>query len=391
MEPNIHRIPAGQSFTRTFAGSEFQATRADCGTGDLGPACFAAGQPLESGNFLLQLCYAESVPDEQSGNDFNGTFPTDGSVICVTQPFTYPQDTSVVVSTVAPPPCSATSQCPTGQLCQQGVCSASCLSNTVPTYGAQWTDSVQVIQDQGFFTHTNGDPDRLTGTGTVGSVLYNGTDMQLTVVGSAAEGSLAAQVEVMVPAGTPTVPFFTGETLSVLVIEADSTRSDSTAIAIRDAQGNLALAVDEGYGGALLSAADLAPVTLDPGGSAFACTLTTLCGKQVYQSMTFSSGNAQAEVEPGQTGTLEVGSTSYAATAVADYTDAVTDESHGLRREPGGGVRHRRTEPDALGPLPGPRPIGQGRVAPFLDPRRYGAARTLKSAVERSRGLVGQR
>jgi hypothetical protein len=320
---SVHRIAAGQSFTRTFDGTEHAATRADCGVGDLGPVCFQSGQPLESGKYKLHLCYATNFtqgPQGDAGNDFNATLPT-SSLSCVDQDFTYPDQTLVEVKPPKPPPCGAANACPSGQLCQRGICSATCLPSGVPAEGATWNTSAEIYDDEGFFTNTSGPIVRSTGQGQVGSAIYNGNDLRLALTRVVGVGHASGGINIVLPSTSPIVPFEPGETLNVLVIQADESRDNGQAAAITDANGNLLLAVDQGPGGPLLSATDVAPFTIDPNGDVFGCDQEPICGRRVYRSMNFAAGSAPVSIEPGSMASLAGPGGDFRAVVVANYKD----------------------------------------------------------------------
>src|SRR5262249_39600213 len=154
-------------------------------------------------------------------------------------------DKVVEIEPQKPAPCSASNSCPSGQLCQRGVCSATCLPSGVPAIGAAWNTSVVVVDDQAFFTQNQvGSLTTYTGTGQVGQALYNGTDLRLTLYQQMAHGRASGTVEVLLPPGSPVVPFALDETISISLQSIDSSSRSTAAVTVRDASGALLLAAD---------------------------------------------------------------------------------------------------------------------------------------------------
>ena len=316
-----HRIRKGGRFTRRFDGNEHIATRASCGTGDLGPVCLQPGAPIAAGPYALQLCYATSVPGASGGVD---DFPSNidpQQLTCLTKTFSYPDQTTWEIAPPPPTPCGANQECPGEQLCQKGVCSATCLANDVPPLGNGWDVSISIIDDQGFFTQSGTGVIAVDGTGQVGQANYLGSDMRLTLTRAVGVGHASGQIEVALPKGVTPVAFLPGETVAVHILQAGASRKNSSAITIRDASGNLLLAADMGRGGPLLGGSDLAPFSVDGHGLAFACNQSDLCGRRVHKGILFNAGSASVEVQPGQGAPVTVGAQSFVATAIENYAD----------------------------------------------------------------------
>lgn len=317
-----HRIRKGEKFTRRFDGNEHVATRADCGAGDLGPVCLQAGAPIAAGSYALQLCYATSVPGASQGaDDFPATFDP-RQLTCVTKSFGYPEQTTWEIAPPPPAPCGPGAECPGEQLCQKGVCSATCLANDVPPLGNGWDVAISIIDDQAFFTQSGTSVVAFDGTGQVGQANDLGSDMRLTLTRAVGVGHASGQIEVALPKGVTPVPFLAGETVAVHIVQARAVRKNSAAVTIRDAAGNLLLAADMGRGGPLLTASDLAPFSVGGTGVAFACNQSDVCGRRVHRGILFNAGTAQVEVEPGKGAPVTVGSQSFVATAIENYADA---------------------------------------------------------------------
>jgi len=308
-----HRIRPGASVRRTFAATEFPATRADCGAGDLGPVCFNEGEPLPAGTYALQLCYATNAPGADQGQDEFATTFGPGSLTCITEQFAYPDAAEWDIAPPEPTPCDAQNACPVGQLCQQGACSASCLSNAVPPLGSSWTVSATVALDAAFFSRSG---NRLTGSGTVGAVSFDQSVLDLPLRRDADHAQ--AEVFVALPPTVDALPLVPGEAVSVVVIAQTDDPESPSAIAIRDGAGTLLLAAELDPGTPVLTAADLAPLSVDPGGTPFACDTSNLCGRRLDSTMFFGLSSARTEVEPGKTVSLAAAGQSWSATALAN-------------------------------------------------------------------------
>jgi hypothetical protein len=332
-QPTARKLVAGGKFERTFSGTSRAVTRADCGVGDLGPLCYQTGENLPAGTYTLRLCYASNVSaTDKSQPTFPATFP-DGTLTCVTKDFTYPDQTLVEISPTPPTPCSLANPCPTGQLCQRGLCSATCLLSGVPALSSTWTTNVSLIDNEAFFTVNEGATETTyTGAGTVGQVVYNGLDLQLQVNRTVGVGRATARFEVLLPTGTTPATFNQGDAVSIVLKKATAARENTAAVVVRDGLGNILLAADEGVGGPLLTALDLAPVAVNGENPLFACDPTQVCGKRNHRTVVFSTGTgataAQVEVEPGKSGTLAVGAGALQAVVVANYKDDKTDTDH---------------------------------------------------------------
>ncbi|MBS2031103.1 MAG: hypothetical protein JST54_24590 [Deltaproteobacteria bacterium] len=318
--PMAHRIRPGQSFTRTFDGNQHPASRASCGAGDLGPVCFLAGEPIETDNYDLQLCFATDVTGSSAGtDDFPATFDS-GSLTCLTKTFAYPGQTTWTIAPTPPPPCGAGNACPSGQLCQHGVCSANCLANNVPSIGSSWDVTVNIVDDEGFFTRQAGtSPVRYTGTGQVGASSFSQGALFLPLARAEGAGEVVGSISVQLPSTITSVPFIASETVSLMVISQNNDPASPAGIVIRDASGNLILAAELDTGTRVLTDTDTAPVTVNGNGTAFACTQSDVCGRSLDTTVLFGGGNAQVEVEDGKSGPVTIGTTTYDATAVANF------------------------------------------------------------------------
>lgn len=315
-QPTARRIRKGQSFSRTFDGQEHVATRADCGAGDFGPTCFQAGEPLQAGTYALQLCFASSVPGAaQDLDEFPATFDQ-SALTCVTKTFDYPGQTEWDISPEPPKPCGPDNVCPTGQLCQHGLCSSSCLGNTVPPVGSSWGVSARVVDDEGFFTQS-GTPVRYSGTGQVGSMTFSQGVLYLPLSRAVGVGRAVGSISVQVPPTVSVMPFLSGDTVQVMVIPVTSDPESPSAVVLRDANGALLLAAELDTGTPVLAASDVAPIGVSGSGTPFGCDQSDICGRQLFTTVVFS-GDARAEVEPGQTGQVASGGKVYDAIAVAN-------------------------------------------------------------------------
>jgi hypothetical protein len=145
-------------------------------------------------------------------------------------------------------------------------------------------------------------------------------------------GRATARFEVLLPTGTTPATFNQGDAVSIVLKKATAARENTAAVVVRDGLGNILLAADEGVGGPLLTALDLAPVAVNGENPLFACDPTQVCGKRNHRTVVFSTGTgataAQVEVEPGKSGTLAVGAGALQAVVVANYKDDKTDTDH---------------------------------------------------------------
>lgn len=315
--PTAHRIKKGESFSRTFDGLEHTATRADCGAGDFGPVCFQDGEPIQSGTYALQLCFASSVPGAAQGLDeFPATFDS-SSITCTTKQFNYPTDPEWVISPEPPKPCGPDNACPNGQLCQHGLCSSSCLGNDVPTVGSSWGVFARVVDDEAFFDQS-GAPTHYTGTGQVGSMSLSQGVLYLPLSRSVGVGRAVGSISVQLPPTVTTVPFLSGDTLAVDIVPVTSDPQSPSAVTLRDASGTLLLAAELDTGTPLLGSAEVAPFTVSGGGTPFGCNQSDVCGRQLFTTVVFSAGTVGAEVEPGKSAPVTVNGRIYDAIAVAN-------------------------------------------------------------------------
>jgi hypothetical protein len=317
------RIGPGESLERTWSGEFREQDQTTCLGGKV--PCVGSRLPAQPGHYRVKVCYASSLSVAPTGKDrFPADFPS-SALTCSHREFELPASGPVEVATIEPPGCRATSECEKGQLCQQGHCSSGCLPHAVPPLGGDWTVEVGGIDDRGFFEVT-ADPKTQAktylGTGKVSSVRFSSGTTNLTLIRYDAIGiDYTATFYYTLP-GKRAVPFAVGDALEVVLVEFPAgDRKLARGLTLRQG-GALLLAADNGRGGPVLSAQQIAPFEVSVDGESFAC-MGGDCGRRVHRKVTFRAGEKRETVEPGKTALFNVGAASFDAVAVGNYRDEV--------------------------------------------------------------------
>lgn len=302
----VRKVLPGDVFERTWNGVVQVAGTASCGGGSSTQACLVPDNAPPDEELSLELCYQPQVtgiPELPDGGTVEATFPRMGQ-ICVSKTFR-PADGVVEVGPNKGAACSQTMPCVgVGELCLAGSCTTGCPENGFPVLGAGWALRIPSPDDQGFFTTSPADAGskRLSGTGTVSSVVYQGTTLVIRLsrkdVGTG--DTLTGAVYLALPPG-PLPPLDQGASVQVTLVDGSSKDNpENRALVVRDQAGTLLIAADMAQQGALLSATDTAPFTVTSSAAVLGCRQTE-CGKQLFFATRFQ-GPAQASVlDPGKT------------------------------------------------------------------------------------------
>lgn len=330
----VRRIDPGQTLTRTWHGEFREEVDLECGIRwgrDRRTTCLGDRRAAQPGAYRVQLCYAQSITGAPPGIErFEAELR--GELTCATADFEHPTE-RVVVSTTDPAACRQTADCPTGQICQGGRCSADCLPHQVPALGGDWTVEIGGLDDRGFFsvTEEEGGAKRYQASGKVTSVRYSRgtTNLELERIG---ENGLdyGASLYYVLPEGRA-LPIRVGETLEVTLRfhPENGPRRLGRAIVLRQ-DGRLLLAADSGDGGPVLDATMLDEVAVEVEGAPYACNPGD-CGRRTHRITRFSAAGQQMEIEAGRAATIEIGGENYELVAVGNYFDEASGCGAGER------------------------------------------------------------
>ncbi len=325
----VRRIEPGETLERVWQGEFREEVDLGCEDGRdrgaiLRSTCLGDRLAAQPGAYRVRLCYAQSITGAPPGDD---RFPAElrGKLTCSTADFEHPAHV-VEVSTSNPESCKATRDCPEGQLCQGGRCSADCLPHEVPALGGDWTVEIGGLDDRGFFTVTERKGSKVyEGTGKVTSVRYNRgtTNLELERIGDNGL-DFSASLYYVLPEGRA-VPITVGETLSITLrmYPDDGPRRLGRGIVLRQA-GTLLLAADTGVGGIVLDGYEVpnSKFNVDVEGAAFACNPGD-CGRRTHRTTSFFVGpEKQLHVlEAGRTAEVQLEGEKYELIAVGNYAD----------------------------------------------------------------------
>lgn len=300
----VMKIAPDGSFEREWRGVVQVSGSEACSSSVVGTACLREENPPLDEVFQLELCYAQSsqgAADAEPGKVVPGALNKD-SIVCVEKSFKV-EDREVEISPERGAECSAHADC-TGdeELCFFGGCTTACPAMGFPEVGAAWQVRVPEPDNTGFFAYSmeNGIA-RYVGTGTVGSVQYDGNTMTVYLARPGPTGGMArGTLYVSLPQGL-SVPLFTGEKVSVTVVDASADQNpENRGVVIRDDDGTLLLAADTGQKGPVLTGVDVAPFAVSRVGEIAGCQHGD-CGKTLFHSTRFAVINEAVELKPGQT------------------------------------------------------------------------------------------
>lgn len=303
----VRRVMPGELVERTWDGVVQVSGSTSCGDG----SCLSQENAPLSETFTLELCYSNQKP---SGADFMD----DGGIAlgtvqkvslgCVSKTF-QPQDALVEIGPGRGAACVTNVECRgADELCLDGSCTSGCPANDFPELGSAWNLLIPSPDNMGFFTQTpRGKGNALSGTGTLTSFLYSGTKLELFLSRSdpVTNEHLTGKLSMTLPPSTG-APLVTGAEVSVLVVDDGRTPQPTRGVVVRDAVTNaVLLAADMAYVDNALQPADLSPVTIGAGTKVLGCRQDG-CGKLLYTTTTFSADTKTLELEPGQTGDLQL-------------------------------------------------------------------------------------
>jgi hypothetical protein len=315
--PMVRKVGAGDTTARDWDGV-VQVSGSSVCTDD-GTCLSPENAPLNE-PFSLELCYAAQRPNGVQFNDAGvglGRVPAT-SRTCVNKTFLL-QDGVVEIGPQRGAACVTSADCKgTDELCFDGACTAGCPANDFPTLGSNWSLIVASPDNMGFFTQSpRGTGKQFSGTGTITSVVYVGTSLQVSLTRPGLPNEqLTGKFTVQLPPMTG-APLQVGATVDVTVVD-DGQKTPTRAVVVRDPGNNtLLLAADMGQDGALLTAADLAPFTITSDETPIGCTQDG-CGKQLFFSRTVSSGAVKVSVQPGKTGSLTLSSGRWTVLSVSN-------------------------------------------------------------------------
>lgn len=321
LETWARRVEPGGTLERVWAGEYRGRESARC-LGEVLP-CLGERRPAQPSIYRLKLCWAATLPGVPQGQErFRATFPAE--LTCSTQTFALPALGPVVIETAAPPACAFAVDCPAGQMCLGGRCSATCLPHGVPKLGGEWTLEIGVPDNAGFFEVEESAGARIyRGTGEVANVRYSAGNTNLSLKRAGPNGiDLEATLYYVLP-GQRALPLRVGETLKLTVVDhPGGTRARARAVTVSSG-GKLLLAADNGFGGPVLAPQALGEFKVTPLAEVFACDSGD-CGKRLHRRMRFESGEQVVELEPGKAATFAAGGETYEAVATANYADEVS-------------------------------------------------------------------
>ncbi len=315
----IRQIHPAASYQRKWSGQYHVKSSVSCFLGGA-QTCLEAPTNAAPGQHLrAELCFANQLQTPPPSTDtFPGSIPQ-SNLQCVDREFTLPVSGVIVLSPPSAPNCNVTADCTGTQICQDGLCSTSCLPNQVPALSGTWSADVGDPDNQGFFTQaTSTDRITLTGSGTVGSIQYTSGDVQIGLYrNDATLGRVTATMYITLPGGRA-APMAVGDSVDVTVIEStDSTRPGANAAVFRRS-GVTLLVIDAGRGGPVLTPQDMQPFSVATEGEEFACDPGD-CGRKIHRVMTFTGGGVNVALQPGTSQVQVLGGYSYEFVPVTNY------------------------------------------------------------------------
>lgn len=308
--PTIRKVEPGSTLERTWDGVVQLSGFSNCSS----EGCLDQQNAPLNEPFTVELCFNVKKPTGVTFTDAGvgqGVFAGQ-TATCTTRQFA-PQDGVVEIGPAVGSACTTTADCKgMSELCFDGACTAGCPANDFPTTGAEWVLTVANPDNMGFFEQSarGAKATLLTGTGTLVSVVYQSSTLQLSFSRPGIPGeTLTGRVQIKLPVGTG-APLEVNTPVKVLVVD-DGEDNPSRAVVLRHATTDEVLfAADMGQGARTLEAADLAPLSVSDGPTPIGCSMD-VCGRLLYFPLRFSGGGATLEVLPGAQDTLTVGAAKY--------------------------------------------------------------------------------
>lgn len=301
--PRVLRIDPGGKAERGWDGVVQVSGFARCQPG----GCLdQVNAPLNE-PFQLELCFSAQRPSGvrfEDGGVGEGQLPKVAQT-CTTKRFTV-SDLEVEIAPARGAACTTTADCKgEGELCFDGACTSGCPPNDFPEVGSAWSLLVPSPDNMGFFERTSRTKGfELAGTGTITSVQFQGSTLQLALSrpGPVQGELLTGRAQVQLPPGFGP-PLAAGTPARVVVVD-DGATAPNRALVVRHATTNeLLFVADMAQGGRLLSAGDVAPFTVGDASAPIGCQQGA-CGRFLITPVRFGAGGATVEVLPGKTGTV---------------------------------------------------------------------------------------
>jgi hypothetical protein len=257
--------------------------------------------------FQLELCFSAQRPSGvrfEDGGVGEGQLPR-VSLTCTTKRFTV-SDLEVEIAPPRGAACTTTADCRgEGELCFDGACTSGCPPNDFPEVGSAWNLLVPSPDNMGFFerfAQTTGF--RLTGAGTLTSVQFQGSTLQLALSrpGPVQGEVLTGRVQVQLPPGFGP-PLAPNTPVKVSVYDRGGMLPNRAVVVRHDVTNELLFVADMGQGARLLPAAELQPFTVSDAPAPVGCQQSA-CGRFLVTPVRFGAGTSTVEVLPGRTGTV---------------------------------------------------------------------------------------
>ncbi|MFT3835757.1 MAG: hypothetical protein QM723_02020 [Myxococcaceae bacterium] len=322
--PFVRAIGPSEVESRTWTGVVQVAGSTACNGMQLD--CLDPENAPGDETFNLHFCFQTQVQgiDLSDGGRGMGTYSSQGET-CEDKQF-HPDDGVVEVGPFKGASCTSSAECRGGdQLCLNGSCTSGCPDNGIPMLGASWALRITPPDNQGFFnmsTDAKGRP-VLQGTGTITSVTYQGQTMVVSLTEADGGTGNTGKLYVQFPPGFA-APLVQDTHVTVTVIDASSMDDpENLAVVIRDPQGNLLLAADAAEQGAILTAADTAPFTVQWKTDVVGCAMTA-CGKLLYVKADIVGPGMESLIDPGSTADQVTASGTYRVLNVSSGTYQTT-------------------------------------------------------------------
>jgi len=320
------RIQPGASVERTWAGEYRANDKVRCYGGPAEP-CLGKRQAAQAGTWRLKLCWATSLPTTPPDQErFQASFPSEGTLSCVTRTFDLPATGPVEILTDAPPGCTVATDCTGGQMCLGGQCSSTCLPNAVPKLTGEWGLEIGVPDNAGFFEVQPGTVSGsvvFRGAGKVTTVRYNAGTTNLTVSRVVNGLDYTGSIYYTLP-GRRALPLLVGDPVELTVVDFQSGPRKRARGLVLKVDGKVALIADNGFYGKALEATHLAPFEVDVAGAVFACDAAD-CGMRSHRRTLVRVVGEPQVVEAGKALEFADGEDTWEFVSVANYLDEVAD------------------------------------------------------------------